>query len=70
MVVEKGEQVHLAAIDPQPVQRVPDPEFVGPVGLEPAEGVSGPGRFERDETGAVKHPLQRALVRRPAQLSP
>lgn len=43
MLVQEGEEIPFAAIDPRPVQSITDPEFVGAFGLEPAERLLLPG---------------------------
>jgi hypothetical protein len=70
VVVDEAEQERLAPVDDRAVQRITGPQLVGPVGLEPAEGLPRrrgqlPVQRQPDEV-ALQGPLRRC----PARLGP
>ena len=69
VVVDEREQIGLAAVDVHAVQRISDPQLIGPVGLEPAEHRRRPRRGGGGEPEPGEMPLQGAFVGCPAELS-
>ncbi len=71
VVVDEREQVGLPAADPRPVQGVPGPQLVWPLGLEPAEHRRRLDRSAGDlQARAVEVPQQRGLRGGPPGLGP